>query len=77
MKKYGPYDIEKEEEFDIEFESWTKLKLRDGTVLELKPMVSRILKTTAKNELTGEPIYIILSSNVTRVYLPEDISDGQ
>lgn len=68
MEKYGPYEIVKEEEFDIENSNWLTIKIKDSEyMIELKPAIARVLQTSSIDDNTGYPIYVVLSTNLMRV----------
>ena len=56
---------------DVEFETieehWNKYRCKDGTTIEIKIVTTRVFRTAEKDIVTGEPIYLVTSSNVMRV----------
>lgn len=52
-------------------EDWNEYECEDGSVIRLKAVVSKIQRTELKNEATGEPIFLIGSSNVVDVVAAE------
>ena len=72
-KKYnlGGQEIAGEEvEFEVEKEGWNVYILHDGTKLKLKAVVAQIVCLEA-HKPDGEPIYLVNSSNVLSVDVPE------
>ena len=43
-------------------EKWTELKLEDGAILRLKPVVSNVFRMTDQKDDQGRPIYAINST---------------
>lgn len=64
-----PEDLEKAEDIDImeEKENWNVYKLRDGSELKLKLVVTGIKRLTTKWQPDGNPIYLVNSQNVLRL----------
>jgi len=54
------------EEVDFEpiKEDWNIYKLKDGRILKVKLVLVKVYKTSEKDPVTGDPIYIITSTNV-------------
>ena len=69
-------DGRKVEATDIDFktqkEVWNEYTLEDGSVLKFKTIVSSIIRTEDYDP-TGDPIYLIRSTNISRVKVPEDM----
>ena len=59
-------------DFKTEKEDWSEYTLVDGSVLKFKTIVSSIIRTEDYSP-TGDPIYIIRSTNVSRVKVPEEM----
>ena len=59
-------------DFKTEKEVWNEYTLEDGSVLKFKTIVSSIIRTEDYNQ-TGDPIYLIRSTNVSRVKVPEEM----
>lgn len=55
-------------------EPWTKCKLPDGTIIRLKLVVTDVIRLH-ENQPSGEPHYIVKSSNVLAVEEPETHSE--
>ena len=51
-------------------EPWTKCKLPDGTIIRLKLVVADVVRLR-ESEPSGEPQYIVKSSNILAVDEPE------
>lgn len=55
-------------EFEIVREGWSEYKLEDGTRLAVRFAVTRVLCATGeKDQITGDPIYFVMSSNAIKV----------
>ncbi|MGC8573875.1 MAG: hypothetical protein ACP5L0_07790 [Caldisphaera sp.] len=61
-------------EFELEEEpKWIKIKLKDGTVLELKNEITGVVKI-GHDTNTGIPIYNVQSQAILRVkYVPKEL----
>lgn len=61
-------------DFEAEGEDhWIKLKLRDGSVIMYKSIVSAIFRV-GNDPNTGLPIYVIQSNNIVRmVHVPKEL----
>lgn len=61
-------------DFEAEGEDhWIKLKLRDGSVIMYKSIVSAIFRV-GNDPNTGVPIYVIQSNNIVRmVHVPKEL----
>ena len=57
--------------FNAREEPWTVLRVEDGSVIKLKPVVSDIFRLPGKDPVTGLPQYMIRSSNVVSVEPPD------
>ncbi len=54
-------------EFEVEGEEhWIKLKLKDGSVLKFKTIVTAVFRV-GNDPNTGLPIYMVQSTNVIRI----------
>lgn len=53
-------------EFTAVKEEWSSYKLKNGDVIELKPIVTNIYHSGDIDPITKEPIYIVKSQNVMR-----------
>ena len=59
-------------DFKTEKEVWNEYTLNDGSVLKFKVVVSSIIRTEDYDP-TGSPIYLIRSTNISRVKVPEEM----
>ncbi|MFP3220130.1 MAG: hypothetical protein RXR41_03165 [Candidatus Marsarchaeota archaeon] len=61
-------------EFEFEEEpKWIRLKLKDGTILELKNEVTSVVKV-GYDANTGVPVYQVQSAGIMRVkYVPKEL----
>ena len=61
-------------EFEAEGEdNWVTLKLKDGTVLKCKSMVTAVMRM-GNDPNTGLPLYAIMATNAIRfVTIPKDL----
>ena len=59
-------------DFRTEKEVWNEYVLEDGSVLKFKTIVSSIIRTEDYSS-TGDPIYLIRSTNISRVKVPEEM----
>ena len=61
-------------EFELEEEpKWIRLKLKDGTVLELKNEITAVVKV-GYDANTGIPVYTVQSAGIMRVkYVPKEL----
>lgn len=48
-------------------ESWNEYELEDGNTIRLKLVVVRVLKSTEKDVVTGEPIYLTNTQNLMAI----------
>ena len=60
-------------DFDVEKEDWNKYMLKDGSILKFKAVISSIIRTEDYDPNTGSPIYIIQSTNISQVKVPENM----
>ena len=60
-------------DFDVEKEDWNKYILKDGSILKFKAVISSVIRTEEYDPNTGNPIYIIQSTNISQVNVPEDL----
>ena len=51
-------------------EPWARYQLPDGTIVRLKIVASDIIRSSAK-DAAGAPIFVVRSSNVVAVDLPD------
>jgi len=57
-------------------EGWNKYRTEDGTVIKIKIVVSKIIRTNEFTQ-TGEPIYVVNSTNVIDAEVPEILKEGK
>lgn len=60
-------------DFDVEKEDWNKYILKDGSILKFKAVISSVIRTEEYDPNTGNPIYIIQSTNISQVSVPENL----
>ena len=62
-------DIENAEDVEIleEKDHWNTYKLKDGSVVKMKLIVSGVKRLTTKWQPDGNPIYLVNSQNVMRL----------
>ena len=53
--------------FTTTLEEWNEYKCEDGSTLRMKTVVAKIYRTNQKNVQTGEPVYVVRSSNIVDV----------
>lgn len=59
-------------DFKTEREDWNEYTLVDGSVLKFKTIVSSVIRTEDYSP-TGDPIYLIRSTNISRVKVPDEM----
>lgn len=59
-------------DFKTEKEDWSEYTLEDGSVLKFMAVVSGIIRTEDYDP-TGNPVYLIRSTNVSRVKVSEEM----
>ena len=71
--KLGDREVDADNmEFVAAAEPWSKYECSDGTVVEIKLVLSKFLRTNERNPATGERVYVATSTNVMRVTEPEE-----
>ena len=60
-------------DFDVEKEDWNKYTLKDGSILKFKAVISSVIRTENYDPNTRNPIYIIQSTNISQVSVPENL----
>ena len=77
MRKITLPDGREVEATDVDFKSikevWNEYELEDGSVLKFKTIVSRVVRTEDYDLMTGDPVYQIHSTNISRVKVPEEM----
>jgi len=71
-----PEDFEQAEDVEIaeEKEYWNTYKLKDGSELKLKLIVTGVKRLTTKWQPDGNPIYLVNSQNVIRFeHIPKNL----
>lgn len=63
-------DILQELEFEPITEEWAEYLLKDGTKIKIKPVVTKVSKTSKYSQF-GDPIYIVDSQTVVKVEEPK------
>lgn len=55
-------------------ERWTELRLDDGTVLRVKPLITSVMRVPGQFDPEGNPIYVIKGGfNMVPANVPEDL----
>lgn len=54
-------------------EGWNEYMLEDGTVLKCKAKISNIVRTEQYDPMTGDPVYLVQSSNAMQVNAPDEL----
>lgn len=57
-------------------EEWTIYELPDGAILRLKPVATSIIKVIDQYDPAGNPIYVVQTTNVMGVSVPEELKEG-
>jgi hypothetical protein len=53
-------------------EYWNEYELDDGNIIKIKTILVKMIKADAKNEITGEPIYISNTQNLMTLTMKEE-----
>lgn len=70
---YEGKELEGEQlEFEGEKESWNKYTTEDGSIIKLKVVVSKIIRTNLYNP-NGDPIYVVNSTNLVDADVPDKL----
>ncbi len=76
--RYQGRELDGEElEFESEKEQWNTYKTEDGATIKLKAIVSKIVRTEEYNPETGEPLYVVQSTNITLADVPEELKKSK
>jgi hypothetical protein len=59
-------------DFRVVSEGWSELRLENGKVLRVKPVVLQVYKLDEADPLTGEPDYLVRSQTVVSVSPPRE-----
>jgi hypothetical protein len=60
-------------DFKTKKEDWSEYTLVGGSVLKFKTIITSVIRTEDYDLMTGDPIYIIQSTNISRVKVPEEM----
>lgn len=60
-------------DFKTKKEDWSEYTLVDGSVLKFKTIITSVIRTEDYDPMTGDPIYIIQSTNISRVKVPDEM----
>ncbi len=60
-------------DFDVVKEEWNEYRLKDGTVLKIKLVIGSVIRTEDYNPMTGDPTYLLQSTNVVKAVVPEKL----
>lgn len=63
----------KDVDFETVDEKWNEYKLKDGTTLRVKLTVTKVIRADDWDPNTGDPMYIVSSSNIVRTLVPEKL----
>ena len=61
--------------FETVREEWNEYKCEDGSTIRIKTVVSKLHRLEQKNVVTGEPIFMVRSSNIVDVVMAEGEED--
>lgn len=59
-------------DFSVIKEEWNQYITSDGTIIKMKTVVSKIVRTNRVNEV-GEPYYFVNSTNIVDAEVPESV----
>ena len=59
-------------DFEVLKEDWNEYKLADGTTLNLKLILTKVIKTN-EYDPAGAPIYVCGSTNVAKTKVPPEL----
>jgi hypothetical protein len=65
-----------EVDFKTVIEDWNEYDLADGTRIKLKSVASNIVRLMNEYDNDGNPIYLVKSSNVLALSVPENLKRG-
>ena len=66
-----------EVDFKIVKEEWNEYDLADGTRIRLKIVASNMIRALNEYDNDGNPIYLVKSSNILAVSVPENLKKGK
>jgi hypothetical protein len=78
-KIQGPDGSEHDAEvlsFQSHGEHWNEYVVDDGTLIRLKPVVTEVLRVEGQYDASGNPVYIVQSTNVLSVDAPDELKRG-
>lgn len=58
-------------------EHFSEYLVDDGTVIQMKPVVTEILRIDGMYDANGNPAYVIQSTNVTAVSSPDELKQEE
>jgi len=64
-------------DFEIDREDWNVYKLKDGTVLKFKTIVSDIVRLDGLYNEENDPIYVVRSGNIINANVAADLKKSQ
>lgn len=62
--------------YRVSGEHWNEYLVDDGSVVRLKPVVTQILRIEDMHDPSGDPIYLVQSTNVMSTSVPEELRRG-
>lgn len=60
-------------DFKTKKEDWSEYALVDGLVLKFKAIITSVVRTEDYDPTTGDPVYIIRTTNISRLKVPEEM----
>jgi hypothetical protein len=54
-------------------ENWNEYLADDGTVIRVKLVVTEVLRVDGQYDSSGNPLYVVQSTNVTSISAPENL----
>jgi len=75
-----PYEGKIVEGFEMDYKSikedWNEYQVNDGTIIRMKSIVTNIAKLPDKYDKDNNPVYIVKSSNVVSISVPDKLKKG-
>lgn len=65
-----------EVDFRVVKEDWNEYELADGTKIRVKAVTSNINRAIDEFDSDGNPLYLVKSSNVLALSVPENLKKG-
>jgi hypothetical protein len=65
--------VVRELEFKVLKEEWFIYRLKDGSILKIKPVLIKVFETDQVNPQTGEKVYVFEGTNIVTVRSPENL----